>query len=120
MGRRAAPGEVNENWTSAVGWKTYWRKSQWIRLTVIFKVPCICAVSIFLIFPQHLFSGEMETRTFTFPLLLRAVRSQDFSFTELSWVMVPFADMGSQKEGKVLRGKKTSLVLDVIMFIIQF
>lgn len=30
-----------------------------------------------------------------------------------------FADMGSQKEGKVLRGKKTRLVLDIIVFIIQ-
>ena len=73
----------------------------------------------FLNFPRHLVSGEMETRTSTFPLLPRVVRSQDFSFTGLSWVMVPFADMGSQKKEKVLREKKTSLILGVIVFIIQ-
>lgn len=60
---------------------------QWIGLIVTLKVPCIFAVSVFLIFPTPCLWGDGDQNLYI-PLLLRAVRSQYSSFTGLSWVMV--------------------------------
>lgn len=51
-------------------------------------LPCICALSVFILFPT--FCGEMETRTCTFD-----PRGSGKLLSPYGWMMMPFTDIGS-------------------------
>lgn len=80
------------------------------------KVFYICAVSIFLIFPIFCLWRDGDQNLFH--LILRAVGSQESSFTA-GCMMTRLTDMGPQEEEQDLREKKFSFGYNCICYTVM-